>query len=678
MYNIEHVKILRDNLNYHAYNYYTLDNPEISDAEYDKMFNELRDLENKYPEIKCFDSPTNRVGSKLLSTLATVKHKLPMLSIYTETDNTHKGAVSFDNRIRNELGLNSNDSSITYIGELKFDGLAINIRYEHGILVQAATRGDGDIGEDVTDNIRCIKQIPLNLNSLSNNEIPDVLEVRGEVYMSKKDFTLLNNLRKESNEKLFVNTRNAAAGSLRLLDSTLSSQRRLSFFVYGLGEVILKEGSCLSLTSQSNNLAFLKSLGFPVDNHSCLLNSPEELHSFHNKISLLRSKLPFDIDGVVYKVDNIELQNKLGFSSREPKWAVAHKFIAEEQITIVTGIDIQVGRTGKLTPVARLVPVFVGSATISNATLHNESEVHRKDIRVGDTVIVRRAGDVIPEIVGPVKDNRKCSLVQFRMPSNCPICNSLVIKDPDEADHYCSGGFLCSAQQKQIFEHYVQKNAMDIEGFGSKLIDQLVDKQLIKKLSDIYSLDLNTLLQVDFIAEKSANNLLKAIELSKETTLQKFLYSLGVRHIGETVSKLLVSHFKHLDKIINSTYEELIEIPGIGPIIALSIVVFFSQEQNKELINELIKAGIKYHEKIESKINEKVNGKTFVITGSILTHSRSELENILESQGAKVTSSVTNKTDYLIVGDNPGSKLKKANDLGIKILDEEALEKILQ
>ncbi len=550
----ERVDALRELLHHHAHRYYVLDEPEIPDAEYDKLFRELQELEAQHPELLTPDSPTQRVGAKALDAFTKVRHKVPMLSIRTETDIEASGARSFDARVRRELGLAESAPPIEYVAELKFDGLALNLRYENGVLVQAATRGDGEIGEEVTQNIRTIGQIPLRLPK----DAPPVLEVRGEVFICRDDFEKLNEQQREKiakgakGEKTFVNPRNAAAGAVRQLDPAIARQRPLSFFAYGWGEVTPPEQGGPAFATHFEMLLTLRSWGFPVSTRTQVATGSDELVAFHQAVGKERDSLPFDIDGVVYKVNSLALQKQLGFVSREPRWAVAHKYPAQEQITTVESIDVYVGRTGKLTPVARLVPVFVGGVTVTNATLHNEDEARRKDVRVGDTVIVRRAGDVIPEVVAVVPEKRMHEAQLFTMPRNCPVCGSAAVREEGEADYRCTGGLFCGAQRKQAILHFAQRRAMDIEGLGEKLVDQMVEGNVIKTLPDLYRLGLSALSSLDRMAEKSAQNVLAALEKSKHTTMPRFLFGLGIRHVGEATAKDLARHFGKLDAIMDA------------------------------------------------------------------------------------------------------------------------------
>ncbi|MDB5931717.1 MAG: ligase, NAD-dependent [Polaromonas sp.] len=674
------IKALRAELDLHAHRYYVLDEPSIPDAEYDRLFRELQALEAAHPELQTADSPTQRVGGKPLGQFAQVRHRLPMLSIRTETDTEASGAQNFDSRVRKELGLAESDPAVEYVAELKFDGLAMSLRYENGILVQAATRGDGEIGEDVTQNIRTIRQIPLRLPA----DAPAIMEVRGEVYMRRDEFEALNERQREKiaqgakGERTFVNPRNAAAGGVRQLDPAYAAERRLSFFAYGVGEITPPDQGGPAFDSHLQLLMTLKSWGFPVAAQTALAHGAPELIAFHQAIGQQRDKLPYDIDGVVYKVNSLALQRRMGFISREPRWAVAHKYPAQEQLTTVLGIGIQVGRTGKLTPVAKLAPVFVGGVTVTNATLHNEDEARRKDVRLGDTVIVRRAGDVIPEVVSVLLDKRVMDAPQFSMPGQCPVCGSAVVREEGEVDHRCSGGLFCRAQRKQAILHFVQRRAVEVEGLGDKLVEQLVEEKLISTLPDLYRLGFGALAQLDRMADKSAQNLVKALEKSKHTTLPKFLFGLGIRHAGEGTAKGLARHFGKLDAIMNATEEEFLQVPDIGPIVAKSLFTFFSQPHNREVIEQLRACGLTWEESEPAAIVAKaLSGKTFVITGTLPALSREDAKERIEAAGGKVSGSVSKKTDYLVAGAEAGSKLEKAQALGVAVIDEAALLALL-
>jgi DNA ligase (NAD+) len=678
----ERAQQLRAELHRHAESYYVHDAPTVPDAEYDLLYQELQAIEAEHPELLTPDSPTQRVLGKVLEGFMPVRHAVPMLSIRTETDTQSSGAIAFDARVRRELALTNIDPPVEYAAELKFDGLAINLRYEHGVLVQAATRGDGEKGEDVTQNIRTIKQIPLRLKDVA----APVLEVRGEVYMRRDEFEALNERQREliaqgaKNEKTFVNPRNAAAGAVRQLDPAIAAKRPLSFFAYGLGDV---QGWEIPPT-HSALLDALTSFGLPVSPDRVVTQGAEGLVAFHRQMGEKRDSFPFDIDGVVYKVNSRALQQKLGFVSREPRWAVAHKYPAQEQMTVVRGIDIQVGRTGKLTPVAKLEPVFVGGTTVSNATLHNEDETRRKDVRIGDTVVVRRAGDVIPEVVSVVLDKRGADVgepfdLYQRLGGKCPVCGSAIARAEGEADWRCSGGLFCPAQRKQAILHYAGRRAMDVEGLGDKLVDQLIEAQLVRTLPDVYKLGLANLCALDRMGEKSAQNLLAGLNKSKHTTLARFLFSLGIRQIGETTAKDLAKHFGALDRIMDASVEQLLEVNDVGPIVAQSIRTFFEQPHNREVVEQLRAAGITWDEHDgEADLSPKpLAGKTFVLTGTLPVLTRDEAKEMIEAAGGKVAGSVSKKTTYVVAGAEAGSKLDKARELGIEILDEAGLRALL-
>lgn len=663
---------LKTLLRRYAHRYYVLDDPEVPDAEYDRIYQQLEALEAAWPELVTPDSPTQRVIGAVLEGLAPVRHAVPMLSIKTETDTTPAGALKFDTSVRNALKLADDAPPLAYAAELKFDGLAINLRYEQGELVQAATRGDGETGEDVTHTIRTIKSIP---NYLKHGNVP-VLEVRGEVFMRRDDFEALNERQRESGGKTFVNPRNAAAGVVRQLDAGIAQQRPLSFFAYGLGEV---QGWDVPAT-HSATLDALAAMGVPVNQDRQVVQGAQGLADFHALIAAARDSLPFDIDGVVYKVDDRGLQQQLGFKSREPRWAVAHKYPAQEQITRLNGIEIQVGRTGKLTPVAKLEPVFVGGTTVSNATLHNLFEIRRKRVRVGDRVIVRRAGDVIPEVVGVVPGPREGYVPNFRMPRQCPVCGSAVVREPDGVNHRCSGGLFCPAQRKQALLHFAGRRAMDIEGLGDKLVDQLVDGGLIRTLPELYKLGVGKLSLLERMADKSAMNLVQALEASKTTTLGRFLYALGIRHVGESTAKDLAKHFGRLDAIMDASVAQLLEVNDVGPIVAQSLRTFFDQPHNREVVEQLRAAGVHWPESeglAAQRVPLPLAGKTFVLTGTLPTLTRDAAKEMLEAAGAKVAGSVSKKTDYVVAGEEAGSKLEKAQALGITVLDEAGMLALL-
>ncbi|MFM2397236.1 MAG: ligase [Pseudomonadota bacterium] len=673
---VERISQLRAAIERHSENYYVLDAPTIPDAEYDRLFRELQTLETQHLEFFSLDSPTQRVGGKILDGFLAVRHVVPMLSIRTETDNSAAGALAFDARVRKELELNPDDSAVEYGCELKFDGLAINLRYEHGILVQAATRGDGETGEDVTQNIRTIRSIPLRLNSCT----AAVLEVRGEAYMSRPDFERYNQQQRELALPTLVNPRNAAAGGIRQLDPALAAKRSLSFFAYGLGEV---QGWNLPAT-HSAMLDYLAALGLPVCAERAVVQGAAGLVEFHQHVAAQRDHLAFDIDGVVYKVNRRDLQQRLGFVSREPRWAVAHKYPAEEQMTVVRDIDIQVGRTGKLTPVAKLEPVFVGGTTVSNATLHNEDETRRKDVRIGDTVIVRRAGDVIPEVAAVVLEKRPVNVgaafdLFKRLNGQCPVCGSAIVRLADEADWRCSGGLFCSAQRKQAILHFASRRALDVEGLGDKLVEQLVDGGWLPALPALYELTLTQLAALERMGEKSAQNLLEALVKSKTTTLARFIYALGIRNVGETTAKDLAKYFGVLDKMMTADFEQLQQVPDVGPIVAHSILDFFAEAHNREVVAQLRAHGVSWPEhEVQPMVAGALTGKIFVLTGTLISLSRDEAKEKLEALGAKVSGSVSKKTDFVVAGAEAGSKLDKALALNVLVLDESDFIKILQ
>jgi DNA ligase (NAD+) len=677
---------LRQLLNQHAHRYYVLDEPTIPDAEYDRLFQELQALEAAHPELLSPDSPTQRVGGAAVDAFASVRHRVPMLSIHTETDISDQGAVAFDQRVRKQLQLMPNDAEVEYVAELKFDGLAISLRYVDHVLVQAATRGDGETGEDVTHNIRTIGQIPLRLSP----DAPAAFEVRGEVYMRRDAFEALNARQRQriaagaKNEKTFVNPRNAAAGAVRQLDPQIAAQRPLSFYAYALHfhsdspqALTALEATLWGLQAygtHANVLHSLKAWGFAVAEQTQVVQGAKGLVQFHEDIAAVRDQLPYDIDGVVYKVNRIDQQAQMGMVSREPRWAVAHKYPAQEALTMVVGIDVQVGRTGKLTPVAKLAPVFVGGVTVTNATLHNEDEARRKDVRVGDTVVVRRAGDVIPEVVSVVMEKRMLEASLFTMPRTCPVCGSQAVREAGEADYRCTGGLYCSAQQKQAILHFAQRRAVEIEDLGEKLVDQLVDAGLVKTLADLYKLGFSHLAMLDRMAEKSANNVLTSLEKSKTTTLPRFLFGLGIRHVGEATAKDLARHFGGMDAIMDASQAQLLQVPDVGPVVAQSLRTFFDQAHNREVVEQLRACGVHWPESDpQGRLDLPLSGHTYVITGTLPTLSREQAQVLLEEAGAKVAGSVSKKTTALIAGAAAGSKLEKATALGIPVLDEAAL-----
>lgn len=669
------VQALRAQLQQWAHEYYVLDAPTVPDGEYDRVFQQLQALEGAYPELVTPDSPTQRVIGAVLDGLTPVRHVVPMLSIRTETDNEASGAEAFDARVRRELGLDDSAAPVEYVAEPKFDGLAMSLRYEHGKLVHAVTRGDGEVGEDVTHNIRTIRQIPLSLPA----DAPPVLEVRGEVYMRRADFARLNERQEAAGGKLFANPRNAAAGSVRQLDSNIAMQRPLSFFAYGVGEVTPVEQGGPDFVTHYGMLMQLKAWGFPVAPQVRIAHGAAELVQFHEFMGQERPQLPYEMDGVVYKVNSLALQRQLGFVTREPRWAVAHKYPAEEMPTVMEGIDVQVGRTGKLTPVARLAPVSVGGVTVTNATLHNLFEIRKKGVRVGDTVVVRRAGDVIPEVVRRVPGERAAYVPNFRMPATCPICGSEVVREKGEANHRCTGGLFCAAQRKEALLHFAARRAMDIEGLGDKLVDQLVDGNVVRSLPDLYRLRLDDLASLDRMAEKSAQNVLDALEKSKSTTLNRFLFGLGIRHVGEATAKDLARHFGTLDAIMAASVEQLLEVRDVGPVVAESIHTFFAQPHNREVVQQLRECGVRWEEGAPAeKAPQILAGKTVVLTGTLPTMGRDEAKELLEAAGAKVSGSVSKKTSYVVAGAEAGSKLTKAQELGVPVLDEAGMLALLR
>ncbi len=647
------------------YQYYVLDNPSISDFEYDKIFKLLVDLENKNPELIRPDSPSQRVGGKALDSFESVIHRQAMLSLNNAFEEDE--LIAFDKRIKDDIGIDE----VEYAVEPKFDGLAITLTYENGIFVQGATRGDGYTGENVTHNLKTIRSIPTKLN---HTNPPKILEVRGEVLMLKKDFELLNQKQESLDEKKFANPRNAAAGSLRQLDPRITATRPLTFFSYGLG---VCEPN-LNLKTHTETIQLLKQFNLPISDLSSSVKGVKGLQSFYAKVLKLRDTLPYDIDGVVYKVNSFNYQSELGFVSRAPRWAIAHKFPAEEALTEILDINVQVGRTGAITPVARLKPVFVGGVTVTNATLHNEDEMIRKDVHIGDMVSVRRAGDVIPEIVRVLVDKRPKTIRKFKMPTECPECGSPLIRIDDEAIIRCSGGLICPAQQKQSIIHFASRKAMDIEGLGDKSVEQLVNVGLIQGLADIYKLELEQLVSLDRMAEKSSQNLLDAIEKSKLTSLPRFIYALGIRNVGESTAKDLAGFYGDLYEIMQQTEESLQLVPDIGPTVAKSISDFFSQTRSREVIESLIRLGVHWPKyDIRKSASGIFAAKTFVLTGTLPSMSREEVKSIIEMNGGKVAGSVSKKTDYVVAGSDAGSKLAAAQELGIKIISQQELLKLI-
>jgi DNA ligase (NAD+) len=658
---------LRRTIEEHDQRYYVLDSPTISDAEYDALFRELQAIETEHPALVTPDSPTQRVGGARRTDFAPVRHVVPMLSVRTETDTTAGAAAKFDARVRRDLGVPAEAPPIEYMAEYKFDGLATSIRYEAGRIKVAATRGDGEVGEDVTPNIETIRAIPRRLRGA---RVPDVLEVRGEVYMTRRDFDALNARQQAAGLKPFINPRNTAAGAVRQIEPAMTAQRPLQFFAYGIGET---RGWTRPAT-QSALLDALEAFGIPVNRDRRVARGASELIAFYEEVAAHRADLPFEIDGVVYKVNSLALQDKLGFVTREPRWAVAHKFPAEEMATVVLGIDVQVGRTGAITPVARLKPVFVGGVTVTNATLHNEDEVRRKDVKIGDTVVVRRAGDVIPEIVRVEVDKRPVGAKPFTMPTRCPECGSAIVRLPDEAVARCTGGLFCPAQRKQALLHFASRRALDIEGLGEKIVDQLVDSGAVRTPADVYKLTAERLAELERMAEKSAANLVAAIESSKTTTLARFIYSLGIRHVGEATAKDLARHFGNLDALLAADEAQLLDVHDVGPVLAESIARFFAERHNREVIAALRKAGVHWPEAAPQRAAAgRLTGMTFVLTGTLPTLAREDAKSLIEAQGGKVAGSVSRKTQYVVAGAEAGSKLDKAQELGVPVIDERRL-----
>lgn len=669
---------LEELLNKYAYEYYVLDDPSVPDAEYDRLYEELSALEKQHPELASPTSPTQRVGGEPRSDLAKVQHEVPMLSIHTETDATNEGARLFDERIRSELEVDD-PLGVEYDCELKFDGLALSIRYEDGVLVRAATRGDGAVGEDVTANVKTIRAVPLKLRS----GFPKVLEVRGECIMHKADFEALNRQQAEKGAKLFANPRNAAAGSLRQLDPKITSQRRLHFYAYGLG--VCSDAEFAS--TQSGVLERLSELGFPVAKWRRTVKGAEDLARFHDEIEAVRQDLPFEIDGVVYKVDSIALQKRLGFIAREPRWACAHKYPPQEVATELLAIDVQVGRTGRLTPVARLKPVFVGGVTVSNATLHNEDHIEELGLRIGGRVVVRRAGDVIPEVLRAIDDGEQQG-EPFRMPEFCPVCGSRTIRDEEEKDTRCTGGLFCPAQRKLSIVHFASRRAAGIDGLGEKIVEMLVDEGLVKTPADVFRLRREELCAplsvqpegakrtVKRMGPKAAANLLESIEKARKTTLARFIFALGCRHVGEATALSLAKRFGSIEAIEAADKEALMQVDDIGEVVAESICAFFAEPHNKEVIDSLLDSGIEFEDE-GAAAGADLSGLTFVITGTLPNLSRDEAKDMLQAAGAKVASSVSKKTNYVVAGSDAGSKLAKAEELGVEVIDEARMLEML-
>ena len=657
---------LREQLNHHSHQYYVLDDPEIPDAEYDRLYQELQSLEKKYPELITSDSPTQRVGDKPLDGFTQVRHEVPMLSldnVFNEDELT-----DFNKRVRQRLEV---EGDIVFAAEPKLDGLAASLIYENGILIRAGTRGDGTTGEDITQNIRTIHSIPLKL--LGDN-IPSLLEVRGEVFMPKAGFEKLNRRARENDEKPFANPRNAAAGSLRQLDPRITAQRPLAMYCYSVGKI---EGAA-QLDTHSEMLNQLQQWGLPLCKERQTVIGVDGCLDYFKQMSEMRDSLSYEIDGIVYKVDSLKQQKELGFVAKAPRWAIAHKFPAQEEITTVNDITFQVGRTGAITPVARLEPVFVGGVTVSNATLHNMDEVYRKDVRVGDKVIVRRAGDVIPEVVRVVPGTREPGAEKIQMLTHCPECGSDIEREEGESIARCSGGLFCGAQRKESIKHFASRKAMDVDGLGDKLVEQLVDANLIDHVDDLYALTIEQVSKLERMGEKSAQNLIDGLQQSKHTSLARFIFALGIREVGEATARTLAQHFTTLDLIKAADVDALQQVEDVGPVVAAHIVKFFQQRHNLDIIQKLIDTGITWDAIEAAQAEEQtLEGKTFVLTGTLTLMTRDDAKKALQARGAKVTGSVSKKTSYVVVGDSPGSKATKAEQLGVEILDESALAELL-
>lgn len=659
------LQALKQRIADYDYHYYVLDAPQVSDNTYDGVFRQLLEIEQQFPELLTADSPSQRVGGLAASAFDSVQHRQAMLSLNNAFSDEELEA--FDRRVRE----GTEQLQVEYAVEPKFDGLAITLTYEDGRFVQGATRGDGYTGENVTHNLKTIRAIPTRLNT---SHPPALLEVRGEVLMLKKDFEKLNQQQADAGAKLFANPRNAAAGSLRQLDPKITAKRPLHFFAYGLGA----SAGVPDLRSHAEAMQYLAALRFPVSQLRAVKTGSQGLAEYYREIGAQRSQLPFDIDGVVYKVNSFALQDMLGFVSRAPRWAIAHKFPAEEAVTVVEDITVQVGRTGAITPVARLKPVFVGGVTVTNATLHNEDELRRKDIYIGDTVIVRRAGDVIPEVVSVLPAHRPADARLFTMPTQCPECGSHIVRPLDEAIARCTGGLICPAQRKQAITHFASRRAMDIEGLGEKLVDQLVERNLVHHLDDVYRLTLSTLSSLERMAEKSAQNVLAAIEKSKQASLPRFIYALGIRNVGEATAKDLAQHFGTLDALMAAEVEALMKVNDVGPIVAEAAYQFFQEPHNREVIAAMQTLGVHWAEITKTSVSAEFSGKTFVLTGTLPTLKRDQAQAMIEAVGGKVSGSVSAKTSFVVAGAEAGSKLEKAQHLNVPILDEAALIAMLQ
>ena len=661
---IDRIQELREQINYHNYLYYVLDSPEISDAEYDRLFDELLELEKKHPELITPDSPTQRVGATPLEEFKTVRHSLPMLSLNKSTSEPE--FLDFHRRVLELSGVE--EKKIKYTVEPKFDGLAIELVYRKGIFTIGSTRGDGVVGEDVTRNLKTIKTIPLKL---LGETLPELLEVRGEVIINKDDFEKLNKQREKIEEPLFANPRNAAAGSVRQLDPKITSSRPLNMFVYGIGRV---EGK--SLSNHWDSIHYLKELGFKLSQYVELCDNVDQVKSYYDKLLRLRSDLPYEIDGMVIKVNEFVLQEKLGELSRSPRWAVAWKFPAQQENTTIKDIIVSVGRTGALTPVAILEPVRVGGVEVGRATLHNEDEVKKKDVRIGDTVVIQRAGDVIPEVVKVVESKRTGKEKKFVMPDKCPVCGSKVERPEGEAIHRCTG-IACPAQIKENMAHFVSKGAMDMDGLGYKFLEQMIDKKIIQDQADLHFLKKEDMMKMDRMGDKLAQNLLDAIDQSRNPSLDNLIYALGIRNVGYHLAGVLAKNFKSIDNLAKQTVDDLTQVYEIGPIVAQSIYNFFHNPKNLKVLEKLKKGGVKFPvEKIKAK-ETPLSGKTFVLTGGLDSFTRDEAQKIIEDMGGRVSSSVSKKTDYVVVGKDPGSKYDSALKLGVKTINEEEFKKLI-
>ena len=666
------IESLREQINRHNHLYHVLDAPEIPDIEYDRMVRRLQELESLHPELVTPDSPTQRIGAAPVSHFASVKHRIPMLSLDNAFNDDEVSA--FHRRVRERLEVEDGDAAIEYMAEPKLDGAAVSLVYENGVLVQGATRGDGTTGEDITHNVRTIASIPLKL---FGDDYPQLLEVRGEVFMPRKGFESLNEAARERGDKTFVNPRNAAAGSLRQLDPRLTAERPLDFYAYAVGFTSEAVGK-----RHSETLDRLGHWGFAICPERRLVKGLEGCLDYYSDIGTRRDSLDYDIDGVVYKVDRFDYQKELGFVARAPRWAVAHKFPAQEEMTVIRDVEFQVGRTGALTPVARLEPVFVGGVTVSNATLHNMDELTRKDVRIGDTVIVRRAGDVIPEVVSVILEKRTDGATAVEMPEQCPVCGSSVARAEGEAVARCTGGLFCPAQRAEALKHFVSRRAMDIEGFGGKLVEQLVNLDMVRTPADLYSLQRDRLLGLERLGEKSVDNLLAAIEASKATTLQRFIFAIGIREVGEATAAALADYFGSLDEIRKASEEELQMVPDVGPIVASHIHSFFAEQHNLDVIANLASSGVHWEESAPAadrpRNDGRLAGKTFVLTGTLSGMTRDEAKDLIRARGGKVTGSVSKATDFLVAGEKAGSKLQKAEKLGVSILSEAELLNLLE